>query len=498
MVIRSVVGRWAGPSNFELAAPAGLATDRAGNLYTADAAASAIYALRGGKLELMAQVAAPGAIAVDSAGTRVYVASPAQGRVFAVDTAGVVGNSTANQDRRPDAGPTAGGIRVVAELAEQGPAGLAVDAAGNLFMADAVANVIRRIDARTAVSTIVAGTGATGDAGDGGPATRAELNAPTGLAFDAAGNLFVADEGNRSIREITSLGPEQASGSVTLSPASVNFGDQLTGGTTASQAFTLTNGTSAALTGISLNFTGANPGDFSSTNSCGSMLAAMSSCHINVTFAPHSTGVRSATLSVADSDPSTPQTASVSGTGDDFELVPQSASSLTTLNIISGATATFMLAVKPDSIFSGKVTFICPSNLPAQTTCTFSPASVAVTPGNSQNFTAAFATTLHQVVPGANEQQFPAPPRGWLIAFAAIIVLVVCERDFLGLGSCPSAARRGLALAIALGTALAFAGGCYKKKYKPVTGTQAGTYNLTISGTAQNASRGITVTINVQ
>lgn len=82
------------------------------------------------------------------------------------------------------------------------PASIVRDAAGNLYVADFNNNVIRKIAAGTGVMTTFAGKGIAGYSGDNGPATSAYLNEPTGLAFDSAGNLFIADRGNNVIREI--------------------------------------------------------------------------------------------------------------------------------------------------------------------------------------------------------------------------------------------------------------------------------------------------------
>ncbi len=90
------------------------------------------------------------------------------------------------------------------------PLGLALDSAGDLYIADAFNNRIRRVDASTGVITTYAGSGdqynATGFfggySGDGGPATSAMMNVPSGLAFDSNGNLFVGDASNEVVREI--------------------------------------------------------------------------------------------------------------------------------------------------------------------------------------------------------------------------------------------------------------------------------------------------------
>src|SRR5439155_1666719 len=94
-----------------------------------------------------------------------------------------------------------GGPATAAELYL--PAGVALDVAGNLFIADTGNGVIRKVAAATGVISTVAGIGgACGFAGDGGAATAAELNVPMGFAFDATGKLFVADSNNERIRRV--------------------------------------------------------------------------------------------------------------------------------------------------------------------------------------------------------------------------------------------------------------------------------------------------------
>ena len=81
----------------------------------------------------------------------------------------------------------------------------AVDAAGNLYVADRQKHRVRKITPAGIISTF-AGTGFSGFSGDGGPAGQAKLNDPVGLAFDAAGNLFVSEVGNNRIRKVTPAG----------------------------------------------------------------------------------------------------------------------------------------------------------------------------------------------------------------------------------------------------------------------------------------------------
>jgi len=84
----------------------------------------------------------------------------------------------------------------------EAPAALAFDRKGNLYIADHNNLRIRRVDVKTGVITTIAGNGTRGLSGDGGPALEASLNAPAGLALDAEDNLYIADAGNHRIRRI--------------------------------------------------------------------------------------------------------------------------------------------------------------------------------------------------------------------------------------------------------------------------------------------------------
>src|SRR5579871_1292246 len=83
--------------------------------------------------------------------------------------------------------------------------GVTVDAAGNVFIADANDHRIRKISTDGTISTL-AGDGFPGFRGDGGPASAARLNTPYGIAVDAAGNIYIADLGNNRIRKIDTAG----------------------------------------------------------------------------------------------------------------------------------------------------------------------------------------------------------------------------------------------------------------------------------------------------
>src|SRR5438094_213220 len=94
-----------------------------------------------------------------------------------------------------------GGDATIANL--NSPAGVAVDSSGNLYIADLGNERIRKLAAATGIITTVAGNGVLGFAGDGGAATSASLNSPAGVALDASGNLYIADYANHRIRKLT-------------------------------------------------------------------------------------------------------------------------------------------------------------------------------------------------------------------------------------------------------------------------------------------------------
>ncbi len=85
------------------------------------------------------------------------------------------------------------------------PAGLAFDDAGNLYIADRENHRVRKVDSKGVITTI-AGTGTTGFSGDGGPAVKAQLNYPAGVAVDNKGNVYISDRSNDRIRKINSKG----------------------------------------------------------------------------------------------------------------------------------------------------------------------------------------------------------------------------------------------------------------------------------------------------
>ncbi len=86
------------------------------------------------------------------------------------------------------------------------PQGIALDGGGNIVIADTQNHRIRRVDATTGIITTIAGTGSPGYTGDSGPATAAKLNGPSGIDIDAAGNIYFADSYNHVVRRVSTTG----------------------------------------------------------------------------------------------------------------------------------------------------------------------------------------------------------------------------------------------------------------------------------------------------
>lgn len=152
---------------------------------------------------LAANVDYPVNTAVDSTGNFYFVGQyGGEQRVFKVSTAGLLtvlaGNGTAGFSGD-------GKSATLAELNQ--PRAIAVDASGNVFIADEYNCVIRTVTASTGLISTIAGTpNSCSYAGDGGPATSAHLNYPQGVAVDTSGNIYIADANNNRVRKVTTSG----------------------------------------------------------------------------------------------------------------------------------------------------------------------------------------------------------------------------------------------------------------------------------------------------
>jgi uncharacterized protein (TIGR03437 family) len=224
----------------ELYHPTGVAVDASGNLFVADGANHAVRKISvAGVISTVASFSggtpsAPGEsvlsdVAVDAAGN-LFIADGINQVVRKLSASGAL-TIVAGNGKQGYSGD--GGAATAASL--NWPAGLAVDGNGNLFIADSYNNRIRKVSAN-GIITSIAGNGAEAFSGDGGPAASASLFLPNGVALDAAGDLFIADWGNNRVRKISANGiiatiagigptptPCSTPGVCTLSPGCTGF-----------------------------------------------------------------------------------------------------------------------------------------------------------------------------------------------------------------------------------------------------------------------------------
>jgi trimeric autotransporter adhesin len=265
--------------------PNDIALDGLGNLYIADSFNGLIRRVDAVSGQITVAVGSglnnPMGIALDAAGN-LYIADTSNNVIRRVDA--VSGKVTIVAGTGVSGFGGDSGAATNAKLAT--PVGVRLDAAGNLYIADQANNRIRQVNAQSGIITTIAGTGAAKYLGDGGVPTAAALNAPTGVAVDAAGNVFIADYANNVIRKIVPMVTKLA------------FPSTLVGEASAPQTLTALN-----IGNQNLTFSGVTTSaNFSLATGCSSstVLPASGSCMIIAAFDPTTTGNLSGSLSIID------------------------------------------------------------------------------------------------------------------------------------------------------------------------------------------------------
>ena len=196
-------------------APTGVALDSSGNIYFADSLNNRIRKIAGGNMSTVAgnggfsssgdggpatsaQLNTPTDVAVDNVGN-LYIADTLNHTIRKVSTNGTISTYAGNSV--PGNGGD-GGAPTAAQL--DAPEGVAVDPAGNLYIADTQNHKVRKISG--GVISTFAGSGTAGFSGDGGSATAAALNEPFAVAVDAPGNVYIAEFGNNRVRKVDTKG----------------------------------------------------------------------------------------------------------------------------------------------------------------------------------------------------------------------------------------------------------------------------------------------------
>ncbi|HTA84565.1 MAG TPA: SMP-30/gluconolactonase/LRE family protein [Bacteroidia bacterium] len=202
----------------ELNNPSGVCADASGNIYVADVSNNRIRMITSSGLittivgngtagfagdngaATAAELNGPSGVCFDLSGN-LYIADEGNYRIRKVTTAGII-TTVAGNGTKGYAGDNA--AATAAKL--NNPSGVAaLDVAGNLYIADQDNNRVRMVSAGGTITT-VAGNGSYGYSGDNAAATAAELAVPMGVALDASGNLYIADNSNSRIRKVSTGG----------------------------------------------------------------------------------------------------------------------------------------------------------------------------------------------------------------------------------------------------------------------------------------------------
>jgi hypothetical protein len=316
-----------------------------------------------------------------------------------------------------------------------------------------------------------------------------QINYTPSVSGTSVGSLTLTDNAPNSPQVILLTGTGALQAAVSLSPTSLTFPSQVVGSPSAPQIVTLKNTGNAPLTIGSILVTAG----FGFTTTCGAPVAPGAICTISVTFTPTSLGSNTGLLTINDSAPGSPQLVTLTGGGSDFGLAvsPPSAT------LAAGNTAYVTVSVSSIADYNSPVIVSC-AGLPALSSCSASPSSVTPSSAGPVTTTLTITTTRRSAVPPGRMPTIPGPGstlRPWIWLLAAMVLI--------GFGSIAAGKRRPqwswavLALT-ALWLASFAACGAGGAGYTDPTGTPAGSYPITVTGTSSGLTHTATFTLNVQ
>jgi len=325
----------------------------------------------------------------------------------------------------------------------------------------------------------------------------------TAIAVDTLGNAYVT--GQTCSTDFPLHHPEQPTPGgncdafiskiivgpdISLSPSNLIFPAQGVGTTSSPQTITVTsNGDSPLIIGtVTLS------GEFTQSNSCsGATLGPGETCTITVTFAPTSPGPQSGTLTIPDNVVGSPQTVPLStGQGSDFAMTIAPPS----VAVFAGQSATYTVTLAPSGGFTGGVTLGCASaGLPQDASCAFSAASTTLDGVHPSNVVLTVTTAARVLAPPRDGQRPNAPPLPWnALPFALAGLILVTSATVV---TTTRRRRASVVLAMALLTVLSWAACSGGNPVGAASGTPAGTYTISISGTSGTVSNRTSATLKV-
>jgi len=375
----------------QLSLPSAVAIDSKGNLYIADTnnqrirkiTGTTITTIAGNGEELYAGDGAaataavldlPTGVAVDAIGN-VYIADRHNQRIRMVSPAGTISTIAGSGPANFSGGFSGDGAPATAAMLAK-PSGVSIDSTGNIYIADTDNHRIRQISGGTLAT--VAGSSQQGFGGDNGAAISAILNSPRAVASDTSGNLTIADTLNQRLRTVTI--------------PTLTFANNGVGNLSATQSVTLANTGSAVIIVASITFTGA----FTTATggSCGGMpitLAAGATCTQNIAFLPIAPGPASGSV-IFGGTGVVPQSILLTGTGVQTVTAVTLASNIAAP--FAGQAIIFTATVQPagGGTPTGSVTFLDGTTPIGVAGLTASSASLSTTlTGGAHTITAVYA-----------------------------------------------------------------------------------------------------------